>query len=104
MHNYIIVDGRPYVLDWEHIDLSDPLRDVGFQLWSFLPGSRWPDFLQKIGLSLSEDVEIAIQWWAALKMLTNATFNDRRGDDEGAEFHAYAFRHAVDRRPWTSDR
>jgi len=31
-HNYVIDRGVPLLLDWDHIDLSDPLRDVGYQV------------------------------------------------------------------------
>ena len=99
-NNYVLGDGRPYLLDWEHVDLSDPLRDVGIQVWGFLRKRQWAEFLQRVGLTPTEDHEIAIHWWAAFKMLTNAFWNDRRGDESGARFHVDGFRTAVERRPW----
>lgn len=99
-HNYVIADGRPYLLDWEYVDLSDPVRDVGSQVWGFLPRSRWPAFLRRVRLDPGEPLDLAIYWWAGFKLIMNAWWNDRNGDEPGAEFHANAFRIAVDRRPW----
>lgn len=98
-HNYVIAEGSPLLLDWDYIDLSDPIRDVGSQVWGFLPSRHWPGFLRRLGLP-DEDCEQAICWWAAFKLLSNALFNDSRDDPAGAEFHIGAFLVAVDRRPW----
>lgn len=99
-HNYVVAGGRPYLLDWDLVDLSDPLRDVGSQLWGFLPQPRWAEFLRRVGLVPGDRTEAAIHWWAAFKMIMNAWWNDRNGDERGAAFHADAFTLAVDRRPW----
>lgn len=99
-HNYVIADGRPYLLDWDLVDISDPLRDVGSQVWGFLPETRWPEFLDRVGLPVGEATDAAIHWWAAFKLIMNAWWNDRNGDEAGAAFHADAFQVAVDRRPW----
>ncbi|GAA2760739.1 phosphotransferase [Actinopolymorpha rutila] len=104
VHNYVIAGGRPYLLDWEYVDLSDPLRDVGFQVCGSLHRGRWAEFLRRIGHAPSEELEIAMLWWAAFKMAMNAFFNDGRGDERGAAFHAHYFRMAVDRRSWVDQR
>jgi Phosphotransferase enzyme family len=99
-HNYVVADGRAYLLDWEYIDLSDPLRDVGYQVWGFLPRSLWATFLRGVGLEPSEELELAIFWWAAFKLALFAFYNDTCDDQAGAEFHVELLRAAVARRPW----
>jgi hypothetical protein len=99
-HNYVIENGRPYLLDWDLIDLSDPMRDLGIQLWGFLPQSLWADFLHRVGFVPSDHLDAAIYWWAAFKLIMNGWWNDRNGDERGAASHADAFKLAVDRRPW----
>lgn len=99
-HNYVIADGRAYLLDWDHIDLSDPLRDVGIQAWGFLPRHRWPEFVDGVGLRWTEALEPAICWWAAQKLAMNAFWNVSQGDESGARFHADLFLVAVNRQPW----
>lgn len=101
-YNYVIADGRPYLLDWENVDLSDPIRDIGIQIWGFLPKHHWAEFLRRVELSQTSDIEFAIHWWAAFKMLMNAFWNDEHGDESGAGFHAHIFRTAVEQRPWVT--
>ncbi|GAB3929954.1 hypothetical protein GCM10011575_28440 [Microlunatus endophyticus] len=74
IHNYVISDGTPYLLDWDHIDLSDPVRDVGWQLWGGLP------------------------------RLGNALFNDSRNDLDGAAFHVEGFIAAALQQGWLETR
>ncbi|TCC15651.1 phosphotransferase [Kribbella sindirgiensis] len=99
-NNYVIAAGRPYLIDWEHIDLSDPMRDVGYQVWGFLRQRRWVEFLEGVGLSDAGSLEAAVCWWAGFKVLMNAFWNDSQGDERGAAFHAELFRAAVEQRPW----
>jgi hypothetical protein len=101
-NNYVIADGRPYLLDWENVDLSDPIRDVGIQVWGFLPKRQWAEFLRRVDFVPTDDIEIAMYWWAAFKMLMNAFWNDEHGDEGGAGFHAHIFRTAVEQRPWVA--
>jgi hypothetical protein len=99
-NNYVIAAGQPYLLDWEHIDLSDPMRDVGYQIWGFLRKRQWEEFLERVELTDTDNLETAVYWWAAFKVLMNAFWNDAHGDENGASFHAHLFRMAVEQRPW----
>ncbi len=100
MNNYVVDDDRLYLLDWDGITISDTMRDIGIAVWGFLPRSRWARFLEYGGLAYSADSELAIYWWSAYKMLTNANFCDKNANEPGAQFHARAFIRAVSRRPW----
>lgn len=100
VNNYVICAGRPFLLDWDHIDLSDPLRDVGWQLWGGLPAGYWPDFLESVEIACAEDSRRAICWWSGFKMLGNALFNDRRNDLAGADFHVSGFVKAAQGLGW----
>lgn len=99
-NNYVIAAGRPYLIDWEHIDLSDPMRDVGYQIWGFLRQRQWGEFLERVGLSGAGGLDGAVCWWAGFKVLMNAFWNDSQGDERGAAFHAELFRAAVEQRAW----
>lgn len=100
MKNYIIEDSTPILLDWDDIAISDPMRDVGIQIWGFLPRSRWAEFMRAGGISLSPEIEASVYWWSAFKMLTNAVWCDTKSNEQGAKFHADLFVHAVAQRPW----
>jgi Phosphotransferase enzyme family len=94
MVNYVLGSGRPYLLDWDQIDLSDVVRDVGVQAWGFLGHRRWPDFLRRVHLEPSAEMVDAIYWWSAFKMLRTALWV------EDGTFHAMLFERAVSRLDW----
>lgn len=100
VNNYVISEGRPFLLDWDHIDLSDPMRDVGWQIWGGLPANCWPKFLESVEISYNEHSSRAICWWSGFKMLGNALFNDSRNDLTGVRFHLDAFEAAARERGW----
>lgn len=100
INNYVISEGRSFLLDWDHIDLSDPVRDVGWQIWGGLSSIDWPEFLRRVDIEPDDNTTAAVCWWSGFKMMGNALFNDTRGDLDGVEFHISAFLVAAQRRGW----
>lgn len=100
VNNCVISEDGPFLLDWDHIDISDPVRDVGWQIWGGLPANYWPEFLESVEIACDQDSRRAICWWSGFKMLGNALFNDRRGDLTGVTFHLDAFQVASRERGW----
>lgn len=94
MENYVLADGRLYLLDWDQIDLSDVVRDVGVQAWGFLAHSSWGHFLRRLDLEPSAAIERAIYWWSAFKALRTALWV------EDGTFHGMLFERAVSRLDW----
>lgn len=64
------------------------------QVWGFLPHRRWNDFLTRVGLRPAAELDAAVYWWSAFKMLRTALWVD-----DGA-FHAHLFQRAAARRDW----
>jgi aminoglycoside phosphotransferase (APT) family kinase protein len=78
--NYVVEGGRLYLVDWDEVDLSDPWRDAGTQLWWHVPTSRWTEFVAAQGATLDELLSARILWWAAFKALRNGYWIDSRGE------------------------
>ncbi|HEY7202124.1 MAG TPA: hypothetical protein VIC57_18025 [Candidatus Dormibacteraeota bacterium] len=93
--NHVVEGGRPYVVDWNEIDLSDPRRDAGVRLWWHVPAGRWPGFVAALGGRPDRSLRTRILWWAAFKALRNAFWIDARGDRPGAAASARGFVAAV---------
>ena len=98
--NYVVEGGRLYLVDWDQVDLSDPWRDAGVQLWWHVPTARWPEFVALRGATLDEALRNRIYWWAGFKALRTGYWVDARGDKRMAEAHARAFVAAMARRDW----
>lgn len=86
--NHILCDGRLYLVDWDEVDLSDPWRDAGIQLWWHVPVPRWPEFVAVLGASLDGTLTARILWWTGFKALRNGYWMDIRGDSRTAELNA----------------
>lgn len=63
--NLLLVDTRLMMVDWDNLQLSDPMRDAGQLLWWYVSPKQWPIFFQAYGLELDENLVNRIYWWAA---------------------------------------
>jgi hypothetical protein len=93
--NYVVDGDRMYLIDWDEIDLSDPWRDVGVQLCWHVPADRWPDFLDRYGARLDDELRARIHWWMAFKSLRTGFWVDARGDEYYAVLNARGFLNAM---------
>jgi hypothetical protein len=78
-HNFLLVGERVYLLDWEGVTLSDPLRDVGPLLWWYAPQQKWPEFFAACSTEMDEQVERKVYWWAARQSCSVALWFAGRG-------------------------
>jgi len=78
--NFLVAGHRIYLLDWDDIRLSDPLRDAGLLLWWYVPTARWRDFFHAYGCPLDAHMLARLYWWGAASCLGIAFWFDRTGD------------------------
>lgn len=63
--NFLPTPDRTYLVDWDAVALSDPMRDLGPFLWWYVPPTRWQEFLLAYDTPLGEAVFERMYWWAA---------------------------------------
>jgi aminoglycoside phosphotransferase (APT) family kinase protein len=95
--NYVVADDRLLLVDWDEVDLSDPWRDAGVQLWWHVPADRWAAFAAAQGATLDGALNARILWWAAFKALRNGYWVDLQGDAGLAALEVRGFLRAVAR-------
>ncbi len=64
-HNMLLTDTGFFLVDWDGIQISDPLRDAGLILWWYVPQHCWPTFFQHYNVPLNDASVEKIFWWAA---------------------------------------
>lgn len=79
--NMLIVSNTLYLVDWDEIALSDPLRDIGLVLWWYIPPRKWPEFFAAYGLQLDDSHRAKIFWWCARTSFAVALWLAERGYD-----------------------
>ncbi|HEV2067617.1 MAG TPA: phosphotransferase, partial [Thermomicrobiales bacterium] len=100
--NVLVASGRIYLVDWDGITLSDPMRDIGLLLWWCAPPERWAALLERFWLPDANSAASIdrIYWWSAVNSLRAALWIDRHTSDEGAiASFLEDFREAEARRP-----
>jgi thiamine kinase-like enzyme len=80
--NFLLVRDHFYLLDWDDICLSDPLRDIGLLLWWYVPRERWPEFFIASGLAMDCTLLHKAYWWSAWTSLSVALWFDTHTQDE----------------------
>ncbi len=63
--NMLLVDTKLLLVDWDNLQLSDPMRDAGLLLWWYVSPQQWPIFFQAYSLPVDEYLDERIYWWAA---------------------------------------
>ncbi len=69
-NNIIVTDANIYMVDWDNILLSDPLRDIGLILWWYLKKEHWLKAFKRFGLADNQETYHRLYWWVAARSLT----------------------------------
>jgi hypothetical protein len=77
--NFILTNDL-YLVDWDDLALSDPLRDVGQLLWWYVPRNRWHAFFELFALDDGPHELDDLYWWVAEESLDVAMKVAERGD------------------------
>jgi aminoglycoside phosphotransferase (APT) family kinase protein len=73
--------GALVMVDWDEVQLSDPVRDVGLLLWWYVSRRQWSEFFDAFGVGMDEAIVDRIFWWAARTSFTVALWQVEHGHD-----------------------
>jgi len=63
--NILLTNDSLLMVDWDDIQLSDPMRDAGLLLWWYVAQQQWHEFFEAYGLIMDNKLIERIYWWAA---------------------------------------
>ena len=55
--NLLITPTHVYLVDWDTLHLSDPMRDVALVLWWMYPPTHWPELLDRFQINLNDGAQ-----------------------------------------------
>jgi thiamine kinase-like enzyme len=67
--NFMVASKNIFIIDWDDICLSDPLRDVGQFCYEYVEKENWKDFCSVIGIDLNKDRLKRMYWWISIMKL-----------------------------------
>ncbi len=78
--NFLLMGDQVFMIDWDAITLSDPLRDVGPLLWWYVPKGKWGEFFDAYGEHLNQNLLDRLYCWTTRESLAVALWLEERGD------------------------
>lgn len=63
--NILLTNDTLLMVDWDDMQLSDPMRDAGLLLWWYVAQHQWREFFDAYGLTIDDALIERIYWWAA---------------------------------------
>lgn len=78
--NMLLVGNRLYILDWDDVRISDPVRDIAPLLWWYIDKNKWPMFFNYLGIEMIDSLMNRFYWWMARQSLTIAIFFAKKND------------------------
>lgn len=67
--NFILCKEEIFIVDWDDIHLSDPMRDIGQFLWNYVSQDKWEVFFNMYGLKLTSERKYRLFWWISIMKL-----------------------------------
>lgn len=63
--NILLSNNSMLMVDWDDMQLSDPMRDAGLLLWWYVAPHQWNEFFEAYGLVMDDGLIERIYWWSA---------------------------------------
>lgn len=79
--NILLTRDAMLMVDWDDIQLSDPMRDAGLLLWWYVAQHQWHEFFEAYGLTMDDTLVERIYWWAARTSFAIALWHVEHGYD-----------------------
>lgn len=67
--NFLLLDEHLFMIDWDELIISDPMRDAGPFLWWNASPHTWADFFESYEEPLDKPHLDRLYWWAARQSL-----------------------------------
>ncbi|CAM3765605.1 phosphotransferase family protein [Mesobacillus zeae] len=78
-NNWLLSENNQlYLIDWDGAMIADPAIDLGLFLYSYIPKNEWAQWLDRYGLSLSEELELRMKWYVIAQALTSIQWHKKQ--------------------------
>jgi len=86
--NFLLLNEQLFMVDWDELIVSDPMRDTGPFLWWHASPQTWGEFFDSYGDPLDNPKLDRLYWWAARQSLQVALWT---ANEAGAPRETEAF-------------
>lgn len=70
-NNWLLTDDNQlYLIDWDGAMIADPAIDLGMLLYRYIPKEEWPEWINKYGSDMTENLQMRMKWYVIIQTLS----------------------------------
>ncbi len=78
-NNWLLAENNQlYLIDWDGAMIADPAIDLGMLLYWYIPKEEWPNWLERYGIQLTEDLLLRMKWYVIAQTLTSIQWHKNK--------------------------
>ncbi|MBN8200898.1 phosphotransferase family protein [Bacillus sp. NTK034] len=78
-NNWLLSENNQlYLIDWDGAMIADPAIDLGMLLYWYIPKEEWPNWLERYGIQLSDDLLLRMKWYVIAQTLTSIQWHKNK--------------------------
>lgn len=66
------------MIDWDGAMIADPAIDLGMLLYWYIPKEEWPNWLERYGIQLTDDLLLRMKWYVIAQTLTSIQWHKNK--------------------------
>ncbi|EWG10584.1 phosphotransferase family protein [Cytobacillus firmus] len=78
-NNWLLAENNQlYLIDWDGAMIADPAIDLGMLLYWYIPKEEWPNWLERYGVQLTDDLLLRMKWYVIAQTLTSIQWHKNK--------------------------
>jgi thiamine kinase-like enzyme len=78
-NNWLLSENNQlYLIDWDGAMIADPAIDLGMLLYWYIPKEEWPNWVDRYGIELSDDLMLRMKWYVIAQTLTSIQWHKNK--------------------------
>ncbi|WP_436373280.1 phosphotransferase [Cytobacillus sp. BC1816] len=78
-NNWLLSENNQlYLIDWDGAMIADPAIDLGMLLYWYIPKEEWPNWLERYGIQLTDNLLLRMNWYVIAQTLTSIQWHKNK--------------------------
>ncbi|RBP93805.1 thiamine kinase-like enzyme [Cytobacillus firmus] len=78
-NNWLLSENNQlYLIDWDGAMIADPAIDLGMLLYWYIPKEEWPNWLERYGIQLTDNLLLRMKWYVIAQTLTSIQWHKNK--------------------------
>lgn len=78
-NNWLLSENNQlYLIDWDGAMIADPAIDLGMLLYWYISKEEWPNWLERYGIQLTDNLLLRMKWYVIAQTLTSIQWHKNK--------------------------